>query len=149
MGTNERGPLPPARSPGGREGARASATPGIDLSVGGPEHAVLHLLYARFWHKVLYDLGVVSTLEPFTRLVHQGTVLGSDGQKMSKSIGNVVNPDEIVDRFGADALRLYEMFMGPLEASKPWSTKSVEGITRFLDRVWRLYVDESGARSSA
>jgi leucyl-tRNA synthetase len=119
----------------------------VDLYVGGAEHAVLHLLYARFWHKVLHDIGVVSTPEPFMRLVHPGTVLGEDGQKMSKSVGNVVNPDDMVDEYGADALRLYEMFMGPLEASKPWSTKGVEGITRFLDRVWRLFVDEDGSLS--
>jgi leucyl-tRNA synthetase len=117
----------------------------VDLYVGGAEHAVLHLLYARFWHKVLYDIGVVSTPEPFLRLVHQGTILGEDNQKMSKSRGNVVNPDELIDRFGADALRLYEMFMGPLEAAKPWSTQGVEGVSRFLDRVWRLYADEDGA----
>ena len=116
----------------------------VDLYVGGAEHAVLHLLYARFWHKVLFDIGVVSTPEPFMKLLHQGTVLGEDGQKMSKSIGNVVNPDEMIDDYGADAMRLYEMFMGPLEATKPWSTKSVEGISRFLDRVWRLVVDEDG-----
>jgi leucyl-tRNA synthetase len=121
----------------------------VDLYVGGAEHAVLHLLYARFWHKVLYDIGVVSTVEPFARLVHQGTVLGEDNTKMSKSVGNVVNPDEMIDRFGADALRLYEMFMGPLEAMKPWSTKGVEGISRFLDRVWRLVVTEDGALSPA
>ncbi|HKQ59279.1 MAG TPA: leucine--tRNA ligase [Candidatus Eisenbacteria bacterium] len=119
----------------------------VDLYIGGAEHAVLHLLYARFWHKVLFDIGVVSTPEPFMKLVHQGTVLGEDGQKMSKSIGNVVNPDEMIDRFGADAVRLYEMFMGPLEAMKPWSTRGTEGITRFLDRVWRLVVDEGGATS--
>jgi leucyl-tRNA synthetase len=117
----------------------------VDLYVGGAEHAVLHLLYARFWHKVLYDIGVVSTPEPFLRLLHQGTILGEDNRKMSKSIGNVVSPDDMIAAYGADALRLYEMFMGPLEASKPWSTKSVEGITRFLDRVWRLYVGEDGA----
>ena len=114
----------------------------VDLYVGGAEHAVLHLLYARFWHKVLFDIGVVSTPEPFMKLVHQGTILGEDSQKMSKSVGNVVGPDEVVDAFGADAVRLYEMFLGPLEASKPWNTNSVEGITRFLDRVWRLYVGE-------
>ncbi len=117
----------------------------VDLYVGGAEHAVLHLLYARFWHKVLYDLGLVSTIEPFQKLVHQGTILGEDNRKMSKSWGNVVNPDDMIDLFGADALRLYEMFMGPLEAMKPWSTKGVEGVARFLDRVWRLYVDDDGA----
>ncbi|HEX6532793.1 MAG TPA: leucine--tRNA ligase [Nitrospira sp.] len=121
----------------------------VDLYIGGSEHAVLHLLYSRFWHKVLYDIGVVSTPEPFKRLVHQGIVLGEDNQKMSKSRGNVVNPDEMIDRFGADAVRLYEMFMGPLEAMKPWSTRGVEGVTRFLERVWRLMVDEEGRLSSA
>jgi leucyl-tRNA synthetase len=121
----------------------------VDLYVGGAEHAVLHLLYARFWHKVLYDIGVVSTPEPFQRLIHQGTILGEDGQKMSKSRGNVVSPDDMIDSFGADAVRLYEMFMGPLEAAKPWSVKGVEGITRFLDRVWRLYVNEDGALAVA
>ena len=114
----------------------------VDLYIGGAEHAVLHLLYARFWHKVLYDIGAVSTPEPFARLVHQGMILGEDSQKMSKSRGNVVNPDDIVQAYGADSLRLYEMFMGPLEATKPWATKGVEGVRRFLDRAWRLYVDE-------
>ena len=121
----------------------------VDLYIGGSEHAVLHLLYARFWHKVLYDIGVVSTPEPFKKLVHQGIVLGEDNQKMSKSRGNVVNPDEIIERFGADAVRLYEMFMGPLEAMKPWSTRGVEGVTRFLDRVWRLIVNDDGSLSQA
>ena len=116
----------------------------VDLYVGGAEHAVLHLLYARFWHKVLFDIGAVSTPEPFMKLLHQGTILGEDNQKMSKSAGNVVSPDEMFDRYGADALRLYEMFLGPLEASKPWSTQGVEGITRFLDRVWRLFLHEDG-----
>jgi len=120
----------------------------VDLYIGGSEHAVLHLLYARFWHKVLYDIGVVSTPEPFRKLVHQGIVLGEDNQKMSKSRGNVVNPDEIMDQFGADAVRLYEMFMGPLEAVKPWSTRGVEGVTRFLERAWRLMVNEEGRLSS-
>jgi len=119
-----------------------STTPGIDLYVGGTEHAVLHLLYARFWHKVLYDLGHVSTPEPFFKLVNQGLILGEDGQKMSKARGNVVNPDDLVREFGADSLRLYEMFMGPLEMVKPWNTKGVEGVYRFLGRVWRLFVDE-------
>lgn len=117
--------------------------PGIDLYVGGAEHAVLHLLYARFWHKVLFDLGHVSTPEPFFKLVNQGIILGEDGQKMSKSRGNVVNPDEIIAEYGADAFRLYEMFMGPLEMSKPWNTQGVEGVYRFLSRIWRLYVDAS------
>ena len=121
----------------------------VDLYIGGSEHAVLHLLYSRFWHKVLFDIGVTSTPEPFLKLVHQGIVLGEDNQKMSKSRGNVVNPDEMIDQFGADAVRLYEMFMGPLEAMKPWSTRGVEGVTRFLERVWRLMVDEQGQLSSA
>jgi leucyl-tRNA synthetase len=120
----------------------------VDLYIGGSEHAVLHLLYARFWHKVLYDIGIVSTPEPFRKLVHQGIVLGEDNQKMSKSRGNVVNPDEIMDQFGADAVRLYEMFMGPLEAVKPWNTRGVEGITRFLERAWRLMVNEEGRLSN-
>jgi leucyl-tRNA synthetase len=119
-----------------------SPTPGVDLYVGGTEHAVLHLLYARFWHKVLFDLGYVSTPEPFFKLVNQGLILGEDGQKMSKSRGNVVNPDEILAEYGADAFRLYEMFMGPLQDSKPWNTKGVEGVYRFLGRVWRLFVEE-------
>ncbi len=110
----------------------------VDLYVGGQEHAVLHLLYARFWHKVLYDIGLVNTDEPFSRLVNQGMVLGPDGQRMSKSRGNVVNPDDVVAEFGADCLRVYEMFMGPLPADKPWSTKGISGAHRFLDRVWRL-----------
>jgi leucyl-tRNA synthetase len=114
----------------------------VDLYVGGTEHAVLHLLYARFWHKVLFDLGQVSTPEPFYRLVNQGLILGEDGQKMSKSRGNVINPDDILVEYGADAFRLYEMFMGPLEMVKPWNTKGVEGVYRFLGRVWRLFVDE-------
>ncbi|MCX6892398.1 MAG: class I tRNA ligase family protein [Verrucomicrobia bacterium] len=115
---------------------------GVDLYVGGTEHAVLHLLYARFWHKVLFDLGHVSTPEPFFKLVNQGLILGEDGQKMSKSRGNVINPDDILVEYGADAFRLYEMFMGPLEMVKPWNTKGVEGVYRFLGRVWRLFVDE-------
>ena len=119
---------------------------GIDLYVGGAEHAVLHLLYARFWHKVLYDLGLVSSSEPFYRLVNQGLILGEDGQKMSKSRGNVINPDNILEEYGADAFRLYEMFMGPLEMVKPWHTKGVEGVYRFLGRVWRLFVDSDSDR---
>ena len=110
----------------------------VDLYVGGQEHAVLHLLYARFWHKVLYDIGLVNTNEPFVRLVNQGMILGPDGQRMSKSRGNVVNPDDVVAEYGADCLRVYEMFMGPLPADKPWSTKGISGAHRFLDRVWRL-----------
>ncbi|MBI3189504.1 MAG: leucine--tRNA ligase, partial [Ignavibacteriales bacterium] len=116
----------------------------IDLYVGGAEHAVLHLLYARFWHKVLFDLGYVSTKEPFSRLINQGTILGEDGQKMSKSRGNVINPDDVVKDYGADALRLFEMFMGPLEDTKPWSMHGVEGVFRFLNRVWRMIVNEDG-----
>jgi leucyl-tRNA synthetase len=116
---------------------------GVDLYVGGTEHAVLHLLYARFWHKVLFDLGFVSTPEPFQRLVNQGLIMGEDGQKMSKSRGNVVNPDDVVAEYGADALRLYEMFMGPLEQVKPWSMKGVEGVYRFLARVWRLVMEQN------
>ncbi len=116
---------------------------GVDLYIGGAEHAVLHLLYARFWHKVLFDLGHVSSPEPVKRLFHQGLILGEDGRKMSKSLGNVINPDVIIAEYGADALRLYEMFLGPLEASKPWNTKGIEGISRFLDRVWRLIVAEN------
>ena len=118
------------------------STPGVDLYVGGTEHAVLHLLYARFWHKVLYDLGYVSTPEPFFKLVNQGMVLGEDNQKMSKSRGNVIPVDVPVQELGTDSLRLFEMFMGPLEMVKPWSTKGVEGVYRFLGRVWRLFVDE-------
>jgi len=111
----------------------------VDLYVGGAEHAVLHLLYARFWHKVLYDAGYVSTEEPFKKLVHQGMILGEDSQKMSKSRGNVVNPDDVISKFGADAFRVYEMFMGPLEEVKPWQTSGLKGTKRFLDRVWNLY----------
>ncbi len=118
-------------------------TGGVDLYVGGTEHAVLHLLYARFWHKVLFDLGHLTTPEPFQRLVNQGMILGDDGQKMSKSRGNVVNPDEVIAEYGADSLRLYEMFMGPLEHGKPWSTTGVEGVYRFLARVWRLAMTEN------
>jgi leucyl-tRNA synthetase len=116
----------------------------VDFYVGGAEHAVLHLMYARFWHKVLYDLGYVSTKEPFMKLRHQGIILGEDSRKMSKSRGNVVNPDEVVKEYGADAMRLFEMFMGPLEEMKPWATRGVEGVSRFLNRVWRLYIDDEG-----
>ena len=115
---------------------------GVDLYIGGAEHAVLHLLYARFWHKLLYDLGYVSTKEPFKKLINQGMILGEDGQKMSKSRGNVVNPDKVVAGYGADSMRLYEMFMGPLEAIKPWSMQGVEGVHRFLQKVWRAIIDE-------
>jgi leucyl-tRNA synthetase len=113
--------------------------------VGGTEHAVLHLLYARFWHKVLFDLGYLSKPEPFQRLVNQGVVLGEDNQKMSKSRGNIVNPDDVIEQYGADAFRCYEMFMGPLEQMKPWSMRGVEGISRFLARVWRLMMSENQA----
>ena len=113
----------------------------VDLYVGGAEHAVLHLLYARFWHHFLYDIGAVSTKEPFRKLVNQGLILGEDGQKMSKSRGNVVNPDDVVREFGADAMRLYEMFMGPLEVVKPWTTRGVVGTKRFIDRIWRYCSD--------
>ena len=116
---------------------------GVDLYVGGAEHAVLHLLYARFWHKVLFDLGLVSHPEPFRRLVNQGIILGEDGCKMSKSVGNVVNPDEVIALHGADALRVFEMFMGPLEQMKPWSAKGMEGSVRFLARVWRLVFEQT------
>jgi leucyl-tRNA synthetase len=109
----------------------------VDVYIGGAEHAVLHLLYARFWHKALHDLGHVSTAEPFRKLMNQGMILGEDGEKMSKSRGNVINPDDVVREHGADALRLYEMFMGPLEVDKPWSTKGIQGVSRFLDRAWR------------
>jgi len=114
----------------------------VDLYIGGAEHAVLHLLYSRFWHKLLYDLGYVSTKEPFKKLVNQGMILGEDGQKMSKSRGNVINPDKVISDYGADSMRLYEMFMGPLEAIKPWSMQGVEGVHRFLQRTWRVIVDE-------
>ncbi|MFT5882138.1 MAG: leucyl-tRNA synthetase [Crocinitomicaceae bacterium] len=117
----------------------------VDLYVGGTEHAVLHLLYARFWHKVLFDLGHLSTKEPFKKLVNQGLILGEDGQKMSKSIGNVVNPDEVVELYGADSLRLYEMFMGPLTQVKPWQMKGVEGVSRFLGKVWRAVFSQNQA----
>ena len=115
----------------------------VNLYVGGAEHAVLHLLYARFWHKFLYDLGVVPTKEPFQKLVNQGMILGSNHEKMSKSKGNVVNPDDIVEQYGADTLRLYEMFMGPLDASIPWSEKGLGGAHKFINRVWNLLIDEN------
>ena len=114
----------------------------VDLYLGGAEHAVLHLLYARFWHKVLFDLGLVSTSEPFARLRNQGMILGENSEKMSKSRGNVVNPDDVIAEHGADALRLFLMFLGPLERDKPWNTKGIEGVRRFLDRTWRLYFDD-------
>ncbi len=120
---------------------------GVDLYVGGAEHAVLHLLYARFWHKVLYDYGLVSTLEPFAKLFHQGLILGEDGRKMSKSLGNVVNPDDVVEEYGADSLRIFEMFMGPLEDHKPWVATGIEGVSRFLNRAWRMIATEEGTLS--
>jgi leucyl-tRNA synthetase len=118
---------------------------GVDLYIGGVEHAVLHLLYARFWHKVLFDLGYLSTSEPFQRLVNQGMILGEDGRKMSKRWGNVIDPIDVIEIYGADAFRCYEMFMGPLEQMKPWSMKGVEGVSRFLARVWRLIMEENQA----
>lgn len=117
----------------------------VDLYIGGVEHAVLHLLYARFWHKVLYDLGVVPTKEPFQKLYNQGMILGEGNEKMSKSKGNVINPDDIVSSHGADTLRLYEMFMGLLDAAIAWSENGLDGSRRFLDRVWRLIVTEDGS----
>ncbi|EUJ17055.1 leucine--tRNA ligase [Listeria aquatica] len=119
----------------------------VDVYIGGAEHAVLHLLYARFWHKFLYDIGVVPTKEPFQKLFNQGMILGENNEKMSKSRGNVVNPDDVVDKYGADTLRLYEMFMGPLDASISWSENGLEGARKFLDRVWRLFVNEAGQLS--
>jgi leucyl-tRNA synthetase len=110
----------------------------VDLYVGGAEHAVLHLLYSRFWHKVLHDLGLVNSVEPFQRLINQGMILGEDNQKMSKSRGNVINPDDIIEGYGADSMRVYEMFMGPLEVSKPWLTAGLVGVSRFLDRLWDI-----------
>ncbi|MBN2602474.1 MAG: leucine--tRNA ligase, partial [Candidatus Marinimicrobia bacterium] len=120
----------------------------VDLYIGGAEHAVLHLLYARFWHKVLYDLGFVSTSEPFQKLINQGMILGEDGEKMSKSRGNVINPDEVIEKFGADSFRMYEMFMGPLTRTKPWSTSSIDGIYRFLNRTWNLFFNENNQMNS-
>ncbi|CAH0346807.1 leucine--tRNA ligase [Bacillus sp. CECT 9360] len=120
----------------------------VDVYIGGAEHAVLHLLYARFWHKFLYDIGIVPTKEPFQKLFNQGMILGGNNEKMSKSKGNVVNPDEVVESHGADTLRLYEMFMGPLDASIAWSTNGLDGSRRFLDRVWRLFIEEDGSLTS-
>ncbi|MEG2447567.1 MAG: class I tRNA ligase family protein, partial [Bacilli bacterium] len=111
----------------------------VDLYLGGPEHAVGHLLYSRFWNNYLFDKGIVPVKEPFKKLVHQGMILGTNGEKMSKSRGNVINPDQMVDMYGADALRIYEMFMGPLAASKPWDPKGIEGSKRFVDRVYRIF----------
>ena len=113
----------------------------VDLYMGGPEHAVGHLLYSRFWNQYLYNKGIVSEKEPFYKLRHQGMILGSNGEKMSKSKGNVVNPDDMVKNYGADALRLYEMFMGPIDAAKPWDPNGIEGSKKFIDRVWRLYAE--------
>jgi leucyl-tRNA synthetase/REP element-mobilizing transposase RayT len=137
-------------TPAGSKLEEAGGTPAlpsgmVDLYVGGTEHAVLHLLYARFWHKVLFDLGHLTTPEPFQKLVNQGLILGEDGQKMSKSRGNVVNPDDVILHYGADSLRLYEMFMGPLEQVKPWQMKGVEGVSRFLARVWRVAFEQDQA----
>ena len=115
----------------------------VDLYLGGPEHAVGHLLYARFWTKVLFDAGIVSHSEPFKKLIHQGMILGEDGEKMSKSRGNVINPDVVIEKYGTDTLRIYEMFMGPLERDKPWSTTAIEGVYRFLQRTWRLFVEDT------
>jgi leucyl-tRNA synthetase len=128
-----------------RHSSFQSTPGGVDLYIGGVEHAVLHLLYARFWHKVLFDLGYLSTPEPFQRLVNQGMILGEDGRKMSKRWGNVIDPIDVIDIYGADAFRCYEMFMGPLEQMKPWSMKGVEGVSRFLARVWRLIMEENQA----
>ena len=116
----------------------------VDLYIGGAEHAVLHLLYSRFWHHVLFDLGLVSTKEPFKKLFNQGMILGQDGSKMSKSRGNVINPDETVDKYGSDSMRIYEMFMGPLDKAKPWSTSGLQGCSRFIKKLWSILVDEDG-----
>lgn len=134
--------LDPENSQQGWEPKKEKYWMPVDLYIGGAEHAVLHLLYARFWHKLLYDLGFVSTKEPFKKLVNQGMILGEDGQKMSKSRGNVINPDKVVADYGADSMRLYEMFMGPLEAIKPWSMQGVEGVHRFLQKTWRTIIDK-------
>ena len=115
----------------------------VDLYVGGPEHAVGHLLYSRFWNNYLYNKGLVPVKEPFYKLRHQGMILGTNGEKMSKSKGNVINPDDMVKQFGADSLRIYEMFMGPLESSKPWDPNGIDGSKKFLDRVWRLYTESN------
>ncbi len=120
----------------------------VDLYIGGQEHAVLHLLYARFWHHVLHDLGLVSTREPFQKLFNQGMILGEDGQKMSKSRGNVINPDEIIEEFGADAFRIYEMFLGPLDKAKPWNKKGLYGAYRFIERLWNLFLSQEEKQTS-
>jgi leucyl-tRNA synthetase len=134
--------LDPKNSERGWDPAKEKYWMSVDLYIGGAEHAVLHLLYSRFWHKFLYDLGYVSTKEPFQKLINQGMILGEDGQKMSKSRGNVVNPDQVIEEYGADSMRLYEMFMGPLEAMKPWSMHGVQGVSRFLQKAWRMVVEE-------
>ncbi len=134
--------LDPRNSQRGWDPAREKYWMPVDLYIGGAEHAVLHLLYSRFWHKFLYDLGYVNTKEPFRKLINQGMILGEDGQKMSKSRGNVVNPDRVIEEYGADSMRLYEMFMGPLEAIKPWSMRDMQGVSRFLQKSWRMVVDE-------
>jgi leucyl-tRNA synthetase len=142
--------LDPRNAERGWDPAKEKYWMAVDLYIGGAEHAVLHLLYSRFWHKFLYDLGYVSTREPFGKLINQGMILGEDGQKMSKSRGNVVNPDQVVADYGADSMRLYEMFMGPLEAMKPWSMQGVQGVYRFLQKAWRLIVDdETGGQAAA
>ena len=115
----------------------------VDIYMGGPEHAVGHLLYSRFWNNYLYNKGVVPVKEPFAKLRHQGMILGSNGEKMSKSKGNVVNPDDMVNQYGADSLRVYEMFMGPIDSSKPWDPNGIEGSKKFLDKVWRLYAESN------
>ena len=136
--------IDPKNSKKGWDEAKEKYWMPVDLYVGGAEHAVLHLLYSRFWHHVLYDLGHVSTKEPFQKLFNQGMILGQDGTKMSKSRGNVVNPDETVDTFGADAMRIYEMFMGPLDKAKPWSTTGLQGCARFINKLWNIFFDEDG-----
>ena len=142
--------LDPRNSERGWDPAKEKYWMSVDLYIGGAEHAVLHLLYARFWHKFLYDLGYVSTKEPFQKLINQGMILGEDGQKMSKSRGNVVNPDQVIEEYGADSMRLYEMFMGPLEAMKPWSMRDMQGVYRFLQKAWRAVVeDQTGGLAAA
>ena len=119
----------------------------VDLYVGGAEHATRHLIYARFWHKFLYDSGIVSVVEPFMKLQPVGLIMGEDGRKMSKSLGNVINPDDVVEEFGTDSLRMFEMFLGPLQDAKPWSKSGIEGVNRFLSRVWRMIVEDNGTLS--
>ena len=115
----------------------------VDLYLGGPEHAVGHLLYSRFWNEYLYDKGLSPVKEPFAKLRHQGMILGTNGEKMSKSKGNVINPDDMVKEYGADSLRVYEMFMGPIDAAKPWDPNGIDGSKKFLDKVWRLYTESN------